>query len=69
MKNTTEKSFTEFMKLLLEITEQNLRFSQGKHAQTPKNLSKYKEEMLKISECINSFDFVANKNLCSNLLE
>lgn len=57
-----EKNLKEFLGFLLEITQQNIDFSEGKR---PKKLPdlylKYKKEIEKVQDTINSFDFVIEK--------
>ncbi len=54
-----KKSFIEFLHLMKKITECNILFIEaGKTFEIPKEFWKYKEEMIKIGDTVNSFEFV-----------
>jgi len=70
--NMTDKNYREFLELLLELDQANLDFINGKDGSKIDSLklSKYKEEIEKLQDLINSFDFMGfqtpNKKLISH---
>lgn len=56
--NTTKKTLKQFLEILLKVTEENLIFLQKGEANQVIDSMKYLNELAKIQEVINSFDFI-----------
>jgi len=58
-----EKRLIDFLHVLLRLTEENIKFMCGNVTYRVFELDKYKEELCKIQNIINSFDFIEDKKL------
>jgi hypothetical protein len=59
------KSLIDFLNVLLRATEENIKFLCGTETFEIFEIEKYKEEICKIQDLINSFKFDENKKLVS----
>jgi 5'(3')-deoxyribonucleotidase len=53
-----EKNLVEFLKILIDLTQDNIDFIKGKQIFLPAMIGKYENELRQIRDLINSFDFV-----------
>jgi hypothetical protein len=52
-----EKNLVEFLKILIDLTQDNIDFIKGKQIFLPAMIGKYENELRQIRDLINSFDF------------
>lgn len=63
MLNSTQhsKNLKEFLCILTQLTQSNIDFMEGKRSPLNNGTFKYIDELRKIQEVINGFDFVKNE--------
>lgn len=64
-----KKDLVEFLDILIRLTKDNIDFIRHKEIKYPTKLGKYKEELEKIQELINSFNFVKDKKKQAEVVE